>query len=257
MFQEPDASFPNGIPNPILKENHKVTADRVQAESADFGVAFDGDFDRCFFFDNCGNFVPGEIMIGLIASYFADVEKDLKIVHEPRLILNTQSVCQKHGIKGVQSRTGHLFMKKAMRESGAIYGGEISAHHYFRDFYYCDSGMIPWILVCDLLGSSGENLADLVSSQKKRFPSSGEINFHVGDVDRVIAAMRSEYSDAASEIDLTDGLSVSFPEWRFNLRGSNTEPLLRLNLETIGNAELLEAKSDELASRIKEIDQTM
>ncbi len=255
MFQEPDASFPNGIPNPILEENHKVTSDRVLAESADFGVAFDGDFDRCFFFDNQGSFVPGEIIIGLLATYFAGQGEDLKIVHEPRLVLNTRSVCQNHGITGVQTQTGHLFMKKAMRESEAIYGGEISAHHYFRDFYYCDSGMIPWILVCDLLSSGSENLADLVSSQRKQFPSSGEINFRVGDAAKVISSIETEYMRTATEIDRMDGLSISFPGWRFNLRASNTEPLLRLNLETIGNPELLKLKTDELASRIKDIDQ--
>jgi len=246
VFEKPDSSFPNGIPNPILPENHHFTADAVLEKKADFGVAFDGDFDRCFFFDKNGEFVPGEVMVGLLAAFFSARESNQVIVHDPRLVFNTKKICESYGASPVQSRTGHLFMKQMMRSHNAVYGGEISAHHYFRDFFYCDSGMIPWLVITDLLSTSNQNLTELVSEQKSQFPSSGEKNFSIEDTAGLLGAIEEKYKDEALEINKEDGLSVFFEKWRFNLRGSNTEPLVRLNIETKGDKVLLEQKTEEL-----------
>lgn len=251
IFEEPDSSFPNGIPNPMLSENHFQTAEKVISEKADLGVAFDGDFDRCFFFDSNGDFVPGEIMVGLLAEFFTIRNERENIVHDPRLIFNTQKVCETTGAKAIQSRTGHLFVKGVMREHNAIYGGEISAHHYFRDFYYCDSGMIPLLLVCDLVGSLGVSLTDLISKRKELFPSSGEINFPVSDPAKVLKEIEKIYVNTALDIEKLDGLSCRFHRWRFNLRGSNTEPLLRLNVETIEDGHLLDRCVEEISAHVK------
>ena len=238
---EPDHTFPNGIPNPLLPENHSVTGDVVLRERADFGVAFDGDFDRCFFFDSKGKFVPSEYIVGLLASIFLKKERGAKIVHDTRVIWNTQDIVAEHGGLAIQSKTGHAFIKQVMRSHEAIYGGEISAHHYFKDFAYCDSGMIPWLLVAEEISTSGACLTDLVADRLKKFPSSGEINFKVEDADEVLAALVSKYKDMA-ELDSLDGVSLSFMDWRLNLRKSNTEPLVRLNVESRGNADELAAK---------------
>lgn len=237
MHHEPDATFPNGIPNPLLAENHAVTADVVKSEGADFGVAFDGDFDRCFFFDAQGQFVPGEYVIGLLASVFLEKEAGGKVVHDPRVIWNTQDIVANKGGVAVQSKTGHAFIKQSMRAHGAVYGGEMSAHHYFRDFAYCDSGMIPWILVAELVSRSGRCVGDWVKDRFISFPSSGEINFTVDDAARAIDAVRQTYHPQALCVDETDGVSMVFGDWRFNLRRSNTEPLVRLNVESRGGAE--------------------
>ena len=239
VHHTPDATFPNGIPNPLLPKNHPATADVVKAENADFGVAFDGDFDRCFFFDETGQFVPGEYVVGLLASIFLEKEVGAKIVHDPRVIWNTQDiVAQRAGI-AVQSKTGHAFIKQVMRSHEAVYGGEMSAHHYFRDFAYCDSGMIPWLLIAELVYRSGHSLGDCVKDRFAAFPSSGEINFKVADGGKAIGNVLSAYRADALSIDETDGVSVAFEDWRFNLRQSNTEPLVRLNVEGTGNADAL------------------
>ena len=239
VHHTPDATFPNGIPNPLLPKNHPATADVVKAENADFGVAFDGDFDRCFFFDETGQFVPGEYVVGLLASIFLEKEVGAKIVHDPRVIWNTQDiVAQKAGI-AVQSKTGHAFIKQVMRSHEAVYGGEMSAHHYFRDFAYCDSGMIPWLLIAELVYRSGHSLGDCVKDRFAAFPSSGEINFKVADGGKAIENVLSAYRADALSIDKTDGVSVAFEDWRFNLRQSNTEPLVRLNVEGTGNADAI------------------
>ena len=241
VHHTPDATFPNGIPNPLLPENHSATVDVVRAEKANFGVAFDGDFDRCFFFDEAGQFVPGEYVVGLLANIFLEKEAGAKIVHDPRVIWNTQDiVAQKSGI-AVQSKTGHAFTKQTMRSCKAVYGGGMSAHHYFRDFAYCDSGMIPWLLIAELVSRSGRSLGDWVKDRFAAFPSSGERNFKVGDVGRAIENVLSAYRADALSIDETDGVSLAFDDWRFNLRRSNTEPLVRLNVESRGNAEILAA----------------
>ena len=251
VFENPDSSFPNGIPNPILPENHHFTSDVVLMKGADFGVAFDGDFDRCFFFDESGEFVPGEIMVGLLAAFFAKKGEKESIVHDPRLVFNTRKVCEEFGASPIQSRTGHLFMKQTMREHNAVYGGEMSAHHYFRDFFYCDSGMIPWLVVADLLSNSHQDLGDLVLEQKIRFPSSGERNFSVSDYNSVLDSIEEKFGEEALEIEKDDGLSMFFGNWRFNLRGSNTEPLIRLNVETQGDAVLLEEKLAEITEEVE------
>ena len=241
VHHTPDATFPNGIPNPLLPENHSSTADVVKAEKADFGVAFDGDFDRCFFFDETGQFVPGEYVVGLLASIFLEKEAGAQIVHDPRVIWNTQDIVAHKGGIAVQSKTGHAFIKQTMRSHEAVYGGEMSAHHYFRDFAYCDSGMIPWLLIAELVSRSGRSLGDWVKDRFAAFPSSGEMNFKVADAGKAIESVLSAYRADALSIDETDGVSLAFDDWRFNLRRSNTEPLVRLNVEGRGNADTLAA----------------
>jgi phosphomannomutase len=242
VHHQPDSTFPNGIPNPLLPANHAATADVVVREDADMGVAFDGDFDRCFFFDGAGQFVPGEYVVGLMAAIFLNKEAGGKIVHDPRVIWNTQDiVASKGGIK-IQSKTGHAFIKQTMRANEAVYGGEMSAHHYFRDFAYCDSGMIPWLLVAELVSKSKRSLSDWVRDRFDAFPSSGEINFRVDDAGAAIDRVLSTYSADALSLDETDGVSLAFSDWRFNLRRSNTEPLVRLNIEARGASESLKLR---------------
>lgn len=239
VHHDPDSTFPNGIPNPLLPENHAATADVVVREGADMGVAFDGDFDRCFFFDGAGRFVPGEYVVGLLAAIFLDKEAGGKIVHDPRVIWNTQDIVAGKGGVAIQSKTGHAVIKQTMRAERAIYGGELSAHHYFRDFAYCDSGMIPWLLVAELVSRSGRSLGDWVKDRFAAFPSSGEINFKVDDAGRAIENVLSVYRADALSLEETDGVSLAFDDWRFNLRRSNTEPLVRLNVEGKGTADAL------------------
>jgi phosphomannomutase len=238
LFHEPNDSFPQGIPNPLLPENRPATAEAVRDTGADFGVAWDGDFDRCFFFDHTGAFIDGEYVVGLLAEAFLAKDPGATIIHDPRIIWNTQDLVAKVGGRAVQTRTGHAFIKQAMRDENAVYGGEMSAHHYFRDFVYCDSGMIPWLLVAELVSRHGP-LADLVAHQKAAFPSSGEINFTLDDPKAAIARVRSEFEPEAMSIDEMDGLGFDMGDWRFNLRSSNTEPVVRLNVEARGDAELV------------------
>ena len=239
LHHDPDPLFPNGIPNPMLEENRLETADVVISEKADFGVAFDGDFDRCFLFDQGGNFIPGEYVLGLLSKVFLRKEKGATIVHDRRVIWNTIDVVSKCGGFPVSSKTGHSFVKAAMRENGAIYGGEISAHHYFRDFAYCDSGMVPWLMIWELISKSNLLLSDLILERKKLFPSSGEINFTVVDPENCLKMVNSLFASGATSTDELDGLSMCFENWRFNLRKSNTEPYVRLNVETKGDEVLL------------------
>ena len=242
IHHQPDGSFPNGIPNPLLPENQSVTADAVRAAGADLGIAFDGDFDRCFFFDETGAFIDGEYIVGLLAAAFLAREPGARIVHDPRVIWNTRDIVEKAGGTAIQSRTGHAFLKAALREYDAVYGGEMSAHHYFRDFVFCDSGMIPWLLVVELMGRSGLLLSAMVAERRAAFPSSGEINFTVADVPAARARVEAEFGPHAIGRDETDGLSLDMGAWRFNLRASNTEPLLRLNAESRGDRALLDAQ---------------
>lgn len=250
LHHQPDGSFPNGIPNPLLPENQPVTARAVVAAGADLGVAWDGDFDRCFLFDATGAFVPGEYVVGLLAEVFVAKEPGATIIHDPRVIWNTQDVVARAGGRAVQARTGHAFLKAALRETGAVYGGEMSAHHYFRDFMSCDSGMIPWLLVAELMGRSRQGLADLLAERRAAFPSSGEINFRVPDTAAAVAAIDAALGGAALHRDEADGLGLSFGGWRLSLRASNTEPLLRLNVESRGDAALVAAKVADLTARI-------
>jgi phosphomannomutase len=239
MRHEPDGSFPNGIPNPLLPENQPVTAEAVVAAGADFGAAWDGDFDRCFFFDEAGRFVPGEYVVGLLAEAFLARDPGATIVHDPRVVWNVVDAVARAGGRAHQARTGHAFVKQALRDTGAVYGGEMSAHHYFRDFVYCDSGMIPLLLIAELVSRRGASLGAILGARMAAFPSSGEINFRLDDPAAAVARVRAALEPGAAARDETDGLSLAFADWRFNLRASNTEPLLRLNVEARGDADLV------------------
>jgi len=228
----PDGNFPDGVPNPILPENRTATAQAVLEHGADFGVAWDGDFDRCFLFDAAGRFIEGYYLVGLLAEVMLAKHPGAKIIHDPRLTWNTIRQVRAAGGVPVQSKTGHAFIKERMRLEDAVYGGEMSAHHYFRDFAYCDSGMIPWLLMAELMCRSGRTLAELVAERMAAFPCSGEINFRVDAVEPVIERVLAYYAPQNPRQDRTDGLSLEFADWRFNLRASNTEPLMRLNVET-------------------------
>ncbi|WP_299191522.1 phosphomannomutase [uncultured Litoreibacter sp.] len=247
---DPDGSFPNGIPNPLLEENRAQTADRVIAEGADLGVAWDGDFDRCFFFDETGAFVDGEYVVGLLASAFLPKHPGAKIIHDPRVIWALTDLLASGGGEPVVSQSGHSHIKAKMREVDAVYGGEMSAHHYFRDFMYCDSGMIPWLLVAEHMCRTGQPLSALVADMQARFPSSGEINFKLADKQPAIDAFEARYVQHAKDVDRLDGVSLDMGEWRVNLRQSNTEPVLRLNVEAKGDRALLADKVKEISTLI-------
>ena len=249
IHHTPDETFPNGIPNPLLPENQPATAEPVIAAGADFGVAWDGDFDRCFFFDAQGEFIAGEYIVGLLSKALLASNPGETIVHDPRVVWNTQKVVAEAGGTAQPSRTGHALIKETMRDVDAIYGGEMSAHHYFRDFMYCDSGMIPWVLVADLVSKSGQSLRELVAQMKAEFPSSGEINFRIEDTERAFADIEASFEADSLNADRMDGLSYAYETWRMNLRKSNTEPVVRLNVETRGDSDLL----DERVSAIKAV----
>lgn len=251
VHHQADGHFPNGIPNPLLPECRKDTSDAVREHQADIGIAFDGDFDRCFLFDEHAEFIEGYYIVGLLAEAFLQKEPGAKIIHDPRLTWNTIDVVTKAGGVPVMSKTGHAFIKERMREEDAIYGGEMSAHHYFRDFAYCDSGMIPWLLVAELLAVKGETLSGMVSARVEAFPCSGEINYKVSNAKRILQDIHSRYADQALMTDNTDGVSLSFAEWRMNVRTSNTEPLLRLNVESKSNTALISTIVTQLEEIIK------
>ncbi|MDB2383771.1 phosphomannomutase CpsG, partial [Porticoccaceae bacterium] len=251
IHNEPDGSFPNGIPNPILHENRASTIDAVIEHQADLGIAWDGDFDRCFLVDEKGQFIEGYYIVGLLAEAFLLKNPGSKIVHDPRLTWNTIEVVSRNGGEAVQSKTGHAFIKERMRLEDAVYGGEMSAHHYFRDFFYCDSGMIPWILVMELMSSSGKPLSELVNAMMVAYPSPGEINRAVADPTSAIARVREYYEAEALLVDEIDGVSMEFTDWRFNLRMSNTEPVVRLNVETRADELLLKQKELEILALLE------
>ena len=246
----PDGTFPNGVPNPLLPEKREATARAVRENGADLGIAWDGDFDRCFLYDETGRFIEGYYIVGLLSQAMLRKYPEAVILHDPRLIWNTRHIVAREGGLPVMTRTGHAFIKEKMREVDAAYGGEMSAHHYFRDFGYCDSGMIPWLLVCQLLCDSGQKLSAMMNECIESFPVSGEINSTVKDPDKVINGIREKYSDGKT--DFTDGLSVEYHLYRFNLRKSNTEPVLRLNVETRRDRDLLKQKTAELLAFIRE-----
>jgi len=250
MFHEPDPTFPNGIPNPLLPENRGVTSDAVRTSGADIGLAWDGDFDRCFFFDETGAFIDGEYVVALLAQAALVDEPGATIVHDPRVIWATTETVAAAGGRAVVSKTGHAFLKAKMRETGAVYGGEMSAHHYFRAFYHCDSGMIPALKMLALMAAKNRPLSALVADLKARFPSSGEINFTVPDPKAEVEAMVARLGPQAQSVDRLDGASLDFGDWRMSLRASNTEPLLRLNMETRGDAGLLDRKLAEVRAMI-------
>jgi len=250
LHHQPDASFPNGIPNPLLPENRADTAQAVKQHQADMGIAWDGDFDRCFLFDEKGEFIEGYYIVGLLAEAFLNKQAGAKIIYDPRLTWNTQAIVKQSGGQPVMSKTGHAFIKERMRQEDAIYGGEMSAHHYFRDFFYCDSGMIPWLLVTELLSVQNKNLSAMVSERIALFPSSGEINRQLANPKQAIQAILERYESEACHIDRTDGIGLEFKHWRFNLRTSNTEPVVRLNVESRGDIDLMKNKTKEILEQL-------
>lgn len=246
VHHQPDGTFPNGIPNPLLPECRADTANAVREHGADMGIAFDGDFDRCFLFDEKGDFIEGYYIVGLLAEAFLQKQPGAKIIHDPRLSWNTIDVVSEAGGVPVMSKTGHAFIKERMRSEDAIYGGEMSAHHYFRDFAYCDSGMIPWLLVAELVSVKGQTLGQLVQDRIAAYPSSGEINIKLTQPAASIESVKQHYLAQGGEADYTDGISMEFADWRFNLRSSNTEPVVRLNVESRANVILMREKTDEI-----------
>lgn len=248
----PDGTFPNGIPNPILPDNRQDTIDAVLTYQADMGIAFDGDFDRCFLFDENGGFIEGYYIVGLLSQAFLQKNKGAKIIYDPRLIWNTVKLVEENGGEAVMSKSGHSFIKEKMRAVDAIYGGEMSAHHYFRDFFYCDSGMIPWLLVMELVSTTGKSLGELVNESINTFPSPGEINSKLVDAQAAIARVRAAYEENAISVNEIDGVSIEYPNWRFNLRTSNTEPVVRLNLETRGDRKLMLEKTEEILALLRQ-----
>ena len=246
LNHEADGTFPNGVPNPMLEQNHAPVIEAVRRARADLGIAWDGDYDRCFFFDEEGTFIEGYYIVGLLASVFLKRHPGARIVHDPRLTWNTLDIVAGAGGEAVLCKSGHAFIKARMREVDAVYGGEMSAHHYFRGFAYCDSGMIPWLVVAQVLSDTGKSLSSLVGERMRLFPASGEINRRVPDGARAIAAVEARYAPGARGVDYTDGLSIEFDDWRLNLRSSNTEPLIRLNVESRGDLRLMKAKTAEI-----------
>jgi phosphomannomutase len=243
---QPDSSFPNGVPNPMIEANRASTVEAMRTSGADIGIAWDGDFDRCFFFDEHGGFVEGYYLVGLLAEAFLKKHPGSRIVHDPRLTWNTIEIVKRLGGEPVLCRSGHAFIKQRMREVDAVYGGEMSAHHYFRDFAYCDSGMIPWLLVLAVMSETGRSLGELVRARQQLFPASGEINREISDAKAVTARVQSHYAKRALQVDYTDGLSMEFEQWRFNLRSSNTEPLVRLNVEARDSEQLMRQQTAEV-----------
>ena len=251
---DPDSSFPNGIPNPMIEENRASTSQAVIDNKADLGIAWDGDFDRCFFFDEKGNFIEGYYLVGLLAKSFLIKNRNERVIYDPRLTWNTIDVVERYGGDAIQCQSGHSFIKKSMRDNDAVYGGEMSAHHYFRDFYYCDSGMIPWLLILEMISEEKMPLSQMIQKYRERYPVSGEINLKVNNTKTIIDSIKEYYLDDALGVDETDGVGMEFEKWRFNLRASNTEPLIRLNVESNSNESLMNEKTRELVDRINSLD---
>ncbi|EFE93673.1 phosphoglucomutase/phosphomannomutase, alpha/beta/alpha domain II [Serratia odorifera DSM 4582] len=251
VHHQPDGNFPNGIPNPLLPECREDTAQAVREHQADMGIAFDGDFDRCFLFDEQGGFIEGYYIVGLLAEAFLEKEAGAKIIHDPRLSWNTIDVVTQAGGVPVMSKTGHAFIKERMRKEDAVYGGEMSAHHYFREFSYCDSGMIPWLLIAELLCTKKQSLGQLVKDRMAAYPASGEINSKLADPAKAIDRVLKRYQPEALVYDTTDGISLEFADWRFNLRSSNTEPVVRLNVESRANPALMQEKTEEILALLR------
>ena len=247
----PDGNFPNGIPNPLLPEGRTATIEAIAEHNADFGLAWDGDFDRCFLFDHNGRFIEGYYIVGLLGEALLQKNPGDRVIHDPRLVWNTQELVKKAGGKVIQSKAGHAFIKESMRKENAVYGGEMSAHHYFRDFGYCDSGMVPWLLLTEMMSNQQKTLAQLVDERIQAFPVSGEINITVSDSTKILQKLERHYTDLNPSIDKMDGLGMDFGNWRFNVRASNTEPLLRVNVESRADEELMHTKTSELLDLIK------
>lgn len=254
VHHEPDGNFPHGVPNPLLPENRAATIDAIRSSGADLGVAWDGDFDRCFLFDENGGFIEGYYIVGLLAEAMLALHPGGKVIYDPRLTWNTQDIVTRLGGTPVQCKSGHAFIKERMRAEDAIYGGEMSAHHYFRDFFYCDSGMIPWLLVAQIISKSGQPLSALVDERIAAYPASGEINRKVTDAGQVLAAIHARYAPDALTVDDMDGYGFEYADWRFNLRMSNTEPVIRLNVESRGDIALMERRTAEILELIRDFE---
>jgi phosphomannomutase len=250
VFAEPDGNFPNGIPNPLLPENRSATSEAVLRHGADLGLAWDGDFDRCFFFDETGAFIEGYYLVGLLAAATLRNHPGGRIVHDPRLTWNTIDMVTRAGGVPLMNKTGHAFMKERMRSEDAVYGGEMSAHHYFREFAYCDSGMLPWLRVVEEMSATGRKLSDLVRAMQAAYPASGEINRRLQEPDLAMRRVEERYRPAAVAMDRVDGVSLDMGAWRFNLRQSNTEPVIRLNVESRGDQALMESRTQEILAML-------
>ncbi len=253
LFNTPDGTFPHGVPNPLLLENRQPTIDAVKAFGADFGVAWDGDFDRCFFFDADGGFVEGYYMVGLFAEELLRNAPGAAVIHDPRLTWNTIEKVEGAGGRPVLSKTGHAFIKERMRKEDAIYGNKMSAHHYFKRFAFCDSGMIPWLLLAQQMSRTGKTLKQLVSEMQAKYPASGEINLHLDDAKKAITAVQQRFGGGAVSVDFTDGISIENSTWRLNVRASNTEPVVRVNVESRGDEALMRRKTDEVLSLLRSL----
>ena len=250
LNHQADGNFPKGVPNPLLPENRLETSQAIKDHQADLGIAWDGDFDRCFFFDENGDFIEGYYLVGLLAEMMLAKHPKSTIVHDPRLYWSTKDIVSQAGGNTIQSPTGHAYIKECMRANDAVYGGEMSAHHYFRDFAYCDNGNIPWLLITELLSKTGKSMSTLIKEQQINYPCSGEINNTVKNADKIIKDIEQHYRHRAVKIENTDGLSMSFERWRFNVRCSNTEPLLRLNVESKADTAMMQEKTNELLAMI-------
>ncbi len=249
-FFEPDGTFPNHEPNPLLPENREFIVARTRQENAGLGVAFDGDADRCFFVDDAGEFVPGDFITALLAQSVLEREPGAKVIYDVRASRAVPETIEQAGGIPLVNRVGHAFIKQRMRKESAAFGGEVSAHYYFRDFSQADSGVVPFLLMVELLSRRGTSLSELLAPFRERFFLTGEINTPVADVPLKLQELKERYSADGGRISHLDGLSVDFDDWHFNVRPSNTEPLLRLNLEALGQS-LMEEKRDEVLALIR------
>jgi phosphomannomutase len=248
-YFEPDGTFPNHEPNPLLPENREFIIRKTREEGADFGVAFDGDADRCFFVDDTGEFVPGDFTTALFAESILEREPGGKVIYDVRASWAVPEAIRNAGGEPLVNRVGHAFIKQRMREEGAVFGGEVSAHYYFRDFSQADTGTVPFLLMCDLVSRRGK-LSEILAPFRERYFITGELNTPVADVPAKLAELEERYA-AEGKVSHLDGLSVEADDWHFNVRPSNTEPLLRLNLEARSEA-LMEQKRDELLAVIRD-----
>jgi phosphomannomutase len=248
-YFEPDGSFPNHEPNPLLPENREFIISKTTSEGADFGVAYDGDADRCFFVDDAGGFVPGDFTTALFAESILAKEPGGKVIYDVRASWAVPEAIERAGGIALVNRVGHAYIKQRMREEGAVFGGEVSAHYYFRDFTQADSGVVPFLLMCDLISRRGK-LSALLASLRSRYFITGEINTPVADVPSKLAELEARFG-ASGRVSHLDGLSIQYDDWHFNVRPSNTEPLLRLNLEARSEADM-NARLDEVLGVIRE-----
>lgn len=251
MYFEPDGTFPNHGGDPLKEENRAEIQQRVPAEGADLGFLFDPDGDRFFVVDNTGRFVPGDFMTAVLAKYFLEKEGSGTIVYDIRSSLAVKDTVEAHHGKALYNRVGHAYIKKRMMDEGAVFGGEVTGHYYFRDFYFSDSGVVPMLYLLDLLANSDKSMAQLIDEYEANYNLSGEINTRGVDSKAVLARLEELYSPSANEVLKVDGLTFEFDTWRFNVRASNTEPLVRLNLEA-DTVPLMEEKRDEILAIIRE-----